>query len=218
MALFRIIGPLLLLSGLILVPLWGWGLWLKARLVRRRRLYAELAPRLGLHRRSDDIPAEQTEADLADVDTHMGGRRGGYRVDIYERLKRVRGQGVSTETQTVIEVSSLPTPLPEFLITPQDSHTRYLYHLTRTPHITVAGKEAFVTHNFVMGRDVDAIRAVLSRQVQAMLHGNTTLCVESTGRTLRFYRFDTLLDAQQIGELLTHAIAFTDTIAVAARQ
>jgi hypothetical protein len=35
---------------------------------------------------------------------------------------------------------------------------------------------------------------------------------------LRFYRFDTLLDAQQIGELLTHAIAFTDTIAVAARQ
>ena len=206
---------LFIFAALLVVPMVGWRVWLDQRGRRRRALFLKLAGDWGMACRDSEvsIPSEHPES-LAATDVWLWGTRDGFRFDIYERLGRYRPTHTPVETQTIIDITDLGVVLPDFVIKPDDESTRFWHKHVGLRPVVILGDVPFSSCNRVEGLDPDAITAFLKPRVTEALYENRSVCVESTGPTLRFYHYEQLLKQEQIEELLDLGLRF----AVAAKE
>ncbi len=220
MKMIALVGTFSALCGLIVVPVCAWRVWRWRRLERRRAMFRSLADELGLTclhpAAAGDGPVLHTGP--AEVDAHVGGRLQDMRVDIYERMRLERAQGLPTEVQTVVEIGGLDSPLPIFRLMPADAHDRAIHKVLGTSKITISGNAGFRTNNTLTGRDKTRIRALFEGGVAELLKDNTNLWVESTGESLHFSRYEKLLQANEIKGLLAKALEVAEAVGTAAAE
>lgn len=187
----------------------GWRAWFRAMLQRRQRLYQRMADDLGLAHVRDPAAAG---LELVDVDECLHGAIAGREVLVYERLQQYRLPGAPIDTQTTVEVRGT-FGLPEFALLPcRDRAIQFLTMLAQDGQPIRLYDSIFELNNFIIGADPAAVFALFSGEVRRLFYGNDGVALVCAGDSLRFFRYEALLEADGVNDLIARANRFLDAV------
>ena len=207
-----IVPALIALAGLV------WLMIALGRRQRRRMLYQRLAAELNLTCTGPEDGSQHTEEVREGWRTGLAREHGaagqfeGRHVTICDRILTMVLLSMSRVTQTVIHIQAPRTGGPEFLLEHRNWYTRKSELIDGRTNIHIEGDPEFTQHNYIIGTDEEAIRALFTRPVRALLRNNEELMIQGHGDAYVFYHYGEILSRKEILTLLREALAIVDAL------